>query len=284
MSRSQLDSDSLIAAPLPDQDQARQPYGDRAHLLAEVDTSDALEGTPTAVCCPNCGQPVTFYNEGLSEVVRFDEHCERCGVDLRPWCSIAVDAAYVDTVEPSALTEMTQSFWDEWLWGGITTNKAAPRTREWSDRLTEKATEFGWDWDVSCPLCRRSLTELKRASAVENGHLDYHHWSKVPDIGICLCRECHDAIGFNVADITLEKQAEDWGFESRVDLQIVRFALRDAVATGHQVGPWSAQRLVDRYNIDASVERVQALLRLVAQDEDLRERFIDETLADGLSR
>jgi len=262
-----------------------RPYGDRAHVLFDVDGQSRLLDVPTAVCCPNCGDAVAIYECGLPEVVPyFDTGCEHCGVDLRSWCAVAVDAAYLQVVEPSTLTQMVQRFWDIWLWSGITNSKNEPRNDEYTSRFDAKATAFGWDWTVTCPLCGRSLTELERESAIAGGDLDYHHWSHNPDQGICLCRECHDIIGFDTYDTDLEERAASWGFDSRHDLQIIRLALREAVVTGCPVGPWRAAEIVKRYNLPQSPVRVSELLQAVRTNTELQDAFIDMRLVAGISQ
>ena len=114
------------------------------------------------------------------------------------------------------------------------------------------------------------------------GNLDYHHWSHEPDQGICLCRECHGIIGFDTYDTKLEERAASWGFGSRHDLQIVRLALRDAAVTNRSAGTQYASELVDRYNLPQSTARIQELLRAINADEQLRERFVDQRLVDGI--
>jgi hypothetical protein len=277
------DQTDLVATAVIPEPVDNRPYGDRAHVLAQTDAQSALQRVPTAVCCPKCGEAVTLYERGLPETVPyFETTCQQCDVDLRAWCAVAVDTAYLQVVKPSTLTAMVQRFWDTWLWSGITNSKGEPRNDEYRDRLTTKAATFGWGWEVSCPLCRRPLTKLGRVSAIVNGNLDYHHWSHEPDRGICLCRECHDIIGFDTYDTKLEERAASWGFDSRHDLQIVRLALRDAAVTNRSAGPQYASELVDRYNLPQSAARIQELLRAINAEEQLRERFVDERLVDGI--
>lgn len=260
-----------------------RPYGDRAQILPQVDDHSGLLDVPVAVCCPNCSQAVTLYERGLPGVVPyFDAACTQCDVDLRTWCAVGVDAAYLQIVEPATLTTMIQHFWDDWLWSGITNSKDEPRTDEYTDRFGTKTAAFGWDWEVTCPLCRRTQTDLERDSALVGGNLDYHHWSHDPDQGVCLCRECHNIIGFDTYDTELEERAAAWGFDSRHDLQVIRLGLRDAAVTGRPVGPRSATALVDRYNLLHSPERVRQLLGSISEDEALRERFLDERLVAGI--
>jgi hypothetical protein len=260
------------------------PYGDRAHILAQVDNHTGLSDVPVAVCCPNCGQAVTLYERGLPSVVPyFDTACTQCEVDLRTWCAVGIDAAYLQVVDPATLTMMIQQFWDEWLWSGITNSKDEPRTKEYTEQFASKTTAFGWNWEVSCPLCRRTQTDLERASALVGGNLDYHHWSHDPDQGVCLCRECHDIIGFDSYDNQVEKRAHEWGFRSRNDLQIVRLALREAIATDQPVQLEMAADLVDRYNLVQSPDEVEELIKTVLRDSDLYDRFIDDSLYHGLT-
>ena len=274
--------DSLLKTAACSQSPQR-PYGDRAQILSQVDGQSALVDVPVAICCPNCGQAVTLYEQGLPSIVpHFDIACTQCQVDLRTWCAVGVDAAYLQIVDPATLTTMVQSFWDEWLRSGITNSKDEPRTDEYTERFATKTAAFGWNWEVSCPLCRRTLTELKRNSALVCGNLDYHHWSHDLDQGVCLCRQCHDIIGFDTYDTELEERAAAWGFGSRHDLQVIRLALREAAVTGQPVGIRPATALVDRYNLVQSPDRVRELLESISIDGALRERFLDERLVAGI--
>jgi hypothetical protein len=260
-----------------------QPYGDRAQVLSQADEQSPLLDVPVAICCPNCSEAVTLYERGLPGVVPyFDTACTQCDIDLRTWCAVGVDAAYLQIVEPATLTAMIQHFWDDWLWSGITNSKGEPRTDEYTERFATKTAAFGWDWEVTCPLCRRTRTDLERDSALVGGNLDYHHWSHDPDQGVCLCRECHNIIGFDTYDTELEERAAAWGFDSRHDLQVIRLALRDAAVTGRPVGTRPATALVNRYNLLQSPDRVRQLLRSISNDRTLRERFLDKRLVAGI--
>ena len=248
----------------------QRPYGDRAQILSQVDGQSALVDVPVAICCPNCGQAVTLYERGLPSVVpHFDIACTQCQVDLRTWCAVGVDAAYLQIVDPASLIMMIQSFWDGWLWSGITNSKDEPRTDEYTERFATKTTAFGWNWEVSCPLCRRTLTEVERDSALVVGNLDYHHWSHDPDQGVCLCRQCDDIIGFDTYDTQLEERAAARCFESRHDLQVIHLALRDGAVTGRPVGTRRATALVGRYNLVQSPNRVRELLKSISTDAAL---------------
>ncbi|WP_200895653.1 hypothetical protein [Halorubrum saccharovorum] len=186
-------------------------------------------------------------------------------------------------VEPPVLTAMTQAYWNEWLWAGITNYKGQPRNDEYTDRLSTKASEFGWGWELTCPLCRRGISQLKQEIRDVRDSLDYHHWSTDPDQGITLCRECHDIIGFDSYDNQVEERAHEWGFRSRNDLQIVRLALREAIATDRPVQLEMAADLVNRYNLIQSPGEVKELLKMVLRDSDLYDRFVDDSLYHGLT-
>lgn len=260
------------------------PYGDRAHVLAVTDDTSILRSTPAVILCPNCGDIVETYKQGLPRIIpQFDTGCTTCQVELRRWCVVAVDAAYRELVEPPMLTAMTQAYWDKWLWAGITNYKNQPRNDEYTNRLSTKASEFGWSWELTCPLCRRGISQLNQKIRDVHDSLDYHHWSTNPDQGITLCRECHDIIGFDDYDNQVEKRAHEWGFRSRNDLQVVRLALREAIATDRPVRLEMAANLVNRYNLIQSPDEVRELLKVVLRDSDLSDRFIDDSLYDGLA-
>lgn len=259
------------------------PYGDRAYVLAVIDESSTFTSTPTVLLCPNCGDVAATHEQGLLKVVpQFAICCSTCQVDLRRWCTVAFDATYLELVDPPTLTAMTQAHWNEWLWAGITSNKGQPRNDEYTDRLSTKASEFNWDWELTCPLCRRGISQLNQEIRDVRDSLDYHHWSTDPDQGITLCRECHDIIGFDSYDNQVETRAHEWGFRSRNDLQIVRLALREAIATERPVRLEMAENLVERYNLIQSPDEVRELLNVVLWDSDLYDRFVDDSLYDGL--
>ncbi len=82
-----------------------QPYGNRAQVLSQADSQSALLDVPVAICCPNCSEAVTLYERGLpGDVPYFDTACTQCDIDLRTWCAVGVDAAYLQIViVPAAL-------------------------------------------------------------------------------------------------------------------------------------------------------------------------------------
>lgn len=264
-------------------EESTQHHGECAYVLAETDETARFGSTPTVILCSNCGEQVTAYHRGLPRVVTtLDEKCSTCNVSLRRWCTAAIDAAYVEAIDSQKLTKMTQRYWDEWLWAGITTHKEQPRNDEYVQMLSEKSSEFGWDWEPSCPLCRRTFSQLREECDDFRGSLDYHHWSKDPDLGVTLCRECHDVIGFDRYDNQLETLAHDWGLRSCNDLQTLRLSLRDALVCDQRVRPERAELLVDRYNLIQSTNAVHALLEAIVQDDELRNRVVDDTLQRGL--
>jgi len=286
MSRSKRPSTEPSCLQPPESEPATKtnPYGDRAHVLATTDETSIFESTPTVVLCPNCGDVVATHEQGLPQAVpQFAICCSTCQVELRRWCAVAVDAAYRKLVEPPTLTAMTQAYWNEWLWAGITNYKGQPRNDEYTSRLSTKASEFGWDWELTCPLCRRGISQLNQEIRDICDSLDYHHWSTNPDQGITLCRECHDIIGFDSYDNQVEERAHEWGFRSRNDLQIVRLALREAIAIDQPLQVEMATHLVDRYNLIQSANEVEELLETILRDSNLYDRFVDDSLHEGLN-
>lgn len=258
-------------------------YGDCSRVLAETDDTDLFKQTETLILCPNCASVLSSYEQGLPAVVpHFEKYCSTCQVDLRRWCVVAVTAADKAVVDPTLLPAMTRAYWNRWFWPGITNKRDNPRKREYKRRFTKKAAEFGWNRALNCPLCRRPLTD--RRLPVEDGctELDYHHWSEKPDIGVTLCRACHAAVSFDDYDTNLEDQAHAWGFRSCNDLQIVRLALREALAVNQPLHLEMAPRLVKRYNLTHSPDEATGLIRTVLEDDDLRERFTNDLLFRGL--
>lgn len=259
------------------------PYGNRARLLDATDEASHLKQTPVGVFCPNCGTAIETHDQGLPPVIpHFDTRCSACDVGLRRWCAVVVDTAYTDVVTPTDLTKMTQAYWNRTFWQGITDEKDNARKREYIERFSEKAADFGWKCSLSCPLCRRDLAHEQLP--IEDGcsTFDYHHWSNTPDRGITLCRDCHKSIGFECRDADVEARAHQWGFRSANDIQIIRLALREAVVSDQIVRPEMAPSLTERYNLTHEPSDVAALIDVVCQNEDLKHRFVDDSLYRGL--
>lgn len=273
-------------------DRQTEPYGSRATVLAlatsfsEMDAKeshDSLDETwsdavPTALCCPGCGTVETVYEAGLpTKVGRWETACSNCDVDLRRWWTIAVDAAYTDVLTPDGLTTMVQAAWNERLWAGVTNARDQVRQQEFKDRVTSAASAFNWDWELTCPLCRRPISET------QNGGLDYHHWAEQPDIGVSLCRTCHKVISWDKFDEELDAAAHGWGLRCRNDAQVLRLAIREALATDGVLAPALAHRLVSRYNLVQSEAAIRTLIEELLKDQQLREQILDVTIAEGLA-
>ncbi len=248
----------------------KRPLGDRATVVAATDNTSILADHPALIICPSCGDVVETYKHGFPEIIpQFDVHCSICDVELRRWCAVAVDAAYTELVDSQTVAELVQSYWDSHLWAGITNERDQPRNDEYSQRYAEKATEFGWDWEPQCPLCRRGISELPQSNSGCSCPLDYHHWSETPDRGITLCRDCHETISLHSYDNEAEKRAHDWGLRSRNDLQSICIAIRDAAITDRQLHPSMADYIVDRYNLVQSPSEIQLLIKSVLANNQL---------------
>ncbi len=259
-----------------------RPYGDRAVVLEVADNQNLFRERPTVVICPDCGEVVEMYQQGLPPVIpQFDSRCPDCEVTLKRWCAVAVDATCADLVTTQKLNSMVRDYWNEQFWRGITTNRGDIRNDEFVNRCGTKASEFGWDAELICPLCRDSMISLDRSTSEVPSGFDYHHWSERPDCGIMLCRDCHDIISRNECDYNVEQLALDWGLRSRNDFQVIRLALRDAIVTRRALSPNRAEYLVDRYNLIQTPAEVRTLLREILANSDLYDQFVDDSLWTG---
>jgi len=76
-----------------------RPYGDRAVVLEVADEQDLFRERPTVVVCPDCGEIVETYQQGLPPVIpQFNSRCPDCEVTLKRWCAVAIDAICADLV------------------------------------------------------------------------------------------------------------------------------------------------------------------------------------------
>jgi hypothetical protein len=234
------------------------------YVLESIETGDELRNRRTLILCPNCAREVDRYEEGLPPYLSwFKASCPDCQVELKRWSVAAVAAESAENIEPKDLSRLVQTYWNRNLWNGIKTAEDCPRTREFSDEYSSQAEEFGWSWEPTCPLCRRATGELKIRC------LDYHHWRKDPDQGICLCRDCHDYLNGGSSDTEVDWKARKLVLKNKHDLQIVRLAVRE-----YQQKPITSidefsLRLVRRFNLIQSPETVRAILRQAAKSNEI---------------
>lgn len=247
-------------------------------VLEAIDTGQEFRERPVSVLCPGCGNVLRRYRDGLPlRIARVAEQCETCATTLQRWAVVAIGTAYEQSSSPARLRQTVTDYWDDHLWAGIVTGETSPRTEEYSQLYNEQAKTFGWDWTVSCPLCRTAV------SALEAQRLDYHHWWRDPDQGVCLCRTCHDAIDGQQSDTSLDWQAQELGLRDKHDLQLTRLALREQAVVDHGSLPALVKGIHDRYNLVQSPAVVFALLRQTLADEAVLEYTADEHLWAGLT-
>lgn len=259
----------------PFEDEGRHPT--RPAVLDAVDTTDAFTTSPVSVLCPGCGTVVNRYRNGLpSRIAHFTETCETCETKLLRWCSVVLNSAYEALPTQATLKEVTTTYWDENLWKGIVTGEHCPRTEEYTEAYTQQARTFGWNWSVTCPLCRLSIEELGVS------RLDYHHWQREPDQGICLCRPCHTAIGGGKTDSELDWEAQQLGLRNKHDLQLTRLALREQVVATHDTLKALVATITERYNLIQSRTVVFSLLFQTLQSPAVLDQVRDEHLSAGL--
>lgn len=244
-----------------------------AVVLEAVDTGQQLRERPVSVLCPGCGDVLIRYRAGLPlRVARFEKRCETCAMELKRWAVVAIGTAYEQAPSLASLKERVTQYWDENLWAGIVTGETSPRTKEYSRLYTDQAGAFGWNWEVSCPLCRTAISEL------DVRRLNYHHWQREPDQGICLCRTCHDAIDGQQTDTDLDWRAQELGLRDKHDLQITRLALREQVGTGHDSLRVLVETIQERYNLVQSPAHVYALLSQTLSDQSILNSVCDDHL------
>jgi hypothetical protein len=242
-----------------------------AYVLEDIEQGETLRDSPVVILCPNCRNKVHEYLDGLPRYLSwFRQKCSECEVELRRWSGVAVDAKYTEMLSKTDLAILVQTYWDRHLWEGITTAEGCPRTREFTEAYATLAAEFGWDWEPSCPLCRRSIDDIGR------DWLDYHHWQREPDQGVCLCRSCHDSINNEATDTDVDWEARSLGLRNKHDLQILRLAARE-----HLVEPASsietfAKRLVNRYNLVQHPDTVAAILNQASKSDEIKDLLEEE--------
>lgn len=248
-------------------------------VLDAIDTGQEFRERPVSVLCPGCGDMLVRHRDGLPlRVARVEQRCEDCATTLQRWGVVAIGTAYEQAPSLARLRQTVTDYWDNHLWAGIVTGETSPRTEEYSRLYSEQAEAFGWDWTVSCPLCRQAVADL------DIGRLDYHHWRRDPDRGVCLCRTCHNAIDGQQTDADLDWQAQQLGLRDKHDLQVTRLALREQAVADCGSLPTLVERIHKRYNLVQSPAHIYALLAQTLADEKVLEHAHDEYLLAGVGR
>lgn len=254
-----------------------EPPVERCHILEAIEDNDTFQKTPVSILCPGCATVLKRYPNGLpSRVAHFDESCSHCDVNLPRWSAASVNSAYEDVFTADKLQQVATNYWDRHLWDGIISGETNPRTEEYTKAYRSQATAFGWDWKVTCPLCRQSLADLGIS------RLDYHHWRRDPDQGICFCRGCHKGINGGARDHECDWRAQQLGLKNKYDLQITRLAIREQAVNHHSDIIELATTLVNRYNLVHSSKEVSELLSQTLQSEVIGEEISDQYLLAGL--
>jgi hypothetical protein len=267
--RELFDDFSLISTPTV---LAESPVG-KCEVLEAIEETDIYRNLPISILCPGCSHVITRYPDGLPRrISHFSEVCPHDDVDLQRWSVIAVNSAYEEVFSADQLRRVTTEYWDRHLWDGIVSGETNPRTQEFTTAYREKAAEFDWDWQVTCPLCRQSLAEL----GIQR--LDYHHWRREPDQGVCLCRSCHEAINGGTRDNECDWRAQELGLKNKFDLQITRLAIREQAGNTHGDIEALSETLSTRYNLVHSATEVSHLLSQTLQSEEILEDVADQYL------
>jgi hypothetical protein len=157
------------------------------------------------------------------------------------------------------------------------TGESYPRTEEYTQAYIDQARQFGWDWEVTCPLCRRPLSEF----GLER--FDYHHWYRDPDQGICLCRACHKGISGGGRDEEQDWRAQQLGLKNKHDLQLTRLAIREQVMVEYKTLSDLSDAIVMRYNPTQSRAEVFGLLSQTLIEPTVLDTVRDEYLLAELT-
>ncbi len=282
MSSAELDVVSDVLSPLqfdrksPNTGSKQTPW---PAVMEEIEESEyeAFCMWPVSILCPGCGTVLERYLDGLPRRVgRFEQHCSTCETSLKRWSVLAIPVSLEQTPTEAELREKTTQYWNRHLLNGIMTGESYPRTEEYTQEYTEQAHRFCWDWTVTCPLCRKSLDELNL------DRLDYHHWNRDPDRGVCLCRSCHEAISGGGYDKDQDWRAQQLGLKDKHDLQLSRLAIREQVVAEHDSFPELLESLQAKYNLMQSEEILASVLSQTLNSAEVLDQITDAYLLQGL--
>lgn len=268
---------------LPEITADRNPFGGETGcsaspaVLEAIEEVEGLTQRPVSVLCPGCNDVISRYPTGVpSRIAHFDEQCHACETGLRRWSVVAIATALEASATSEQLKSITTQYWERHLWEGIMTGESYPRTEEYTHEYVEQAQRFGWDWEVTCPLCRRSL------SAFGLEQFDYHHWHRDPDQGICLCRSCHKGISGSGRDGEQDWRAQQLGLKNKHDLQLTRLTIREQAMSNHETLTALVDVIVRRYNPTITRAALFALLSQTLTAPTILDTISDEYLFDEL--
>lgn len=280
MNRQQLSSLEEVIPPIMAETNPfhSESYSTQLLVLEEAEAREVLTQSPASILCPGCGEVLTRYRDGLpSRLAHFDAECNTCETGISRWSVVALPTALETAPTLEELESVTTKYWERHLWEGIMTGESHPRTEEYSEEYTKQAKQFGWEWEVTCPLCRKPLSEFGREM------FDYHHWQRHPDQGICLCRSCHKGITGRGRDGVQDWRAQQLGLKNKHDLQLTRLAIREQVVSDHETLQALVDTVVSRYNPTMDQAELFALLSQTLKMPVILDTVEDEWLLAGLS-
>jgi len=115
------------------------------------------------------------------------------------------------------------------------------------------------------------IQHLFNTAEWSTSRLDYHHWSRRPDQGVCLCQSCHDAVTGGDRDRDIDWAAQKAGLKNRYDVQVLRLALREQLVAEHSSVDELAGTVCKRYNLIQSMSAVKSMLRQVLTRREVPE-------------
>jgi len=114
---------------------------------------------------------------------------------------------------------------------------------------------LGVQWEPRCPICRSEVQSP-----------DFHHWDYNDDIGLCVCRGCHEGIHRHNTVKTQKKLAKTLGVDDWQELAVRNTAELERPADAQKV---HLRNWVHRMNIPFSNNVVEKWVRPVFERHDI---------------
>ena len=188
--------------------------------------SDLAEADQFHLHCVKCaGRLSTQKTKGHNLPERHELYCDQCGKTLNEWAIIATTEAgwrHLESVfDEGELAEyisaMAQSTWMRKLHHGDywRSDTHSLDSETFINARKETADWLGVPWEPSCPLCYDEVDSP-----------DFHHWRYDTEVGVSVCRSCHNVIHRHNRVKVQKKLADELGADCWQELAVRNAAER----------------------------------------------------------
>lgn len=155
---------------------------------------DSFESDQFHLYCVKCAARLsTRKTSGHNLPERHELYCDQCGKSINEWVIAAITesdwnhlkSVFDEKERKEYLSAMAQSTWSRKLHHGGYWREGTHSldSEAFINARKETADWLGVPWKPTCPLCYKQVESP-----------DFHHWRYDNEVGVSVCRSCHNVI------------------------------------------------------------------------------------------